>query len=82
MGSRTIAAQDARHAGHDGAHERMEIYLVLRAVVDGGRRLSSTMLLLAGMQDAVSICTLVDTDGNLLVDEMLSTSLRPTLLQA
>lgn len=55
--TRTITAQDTRHAGHNRTRERMEVYLVLRAVVQIGCRLSSTMLLLAGAQDSVSVRT-------------------------
>ena len=46
-GGRTVAAHHARDAGHDRAHERVQVDLVLRAVVDVRRLLCAPVLLLA-----------------------------------
>ena len=52
----TVAAHDARDAGHDGTHERVEVDLVLCTIIDVGRLLRAAVLLLAVTHEHVSSC--------------------------
>ena len=62
-GTLTVAAHDARDTGHDGAHERVEVDLVLRTVIDVGRLLCAAVLLLAVTHERVSSC-LITSNGD------------------